>query len=342
MLKGRYYDGTSSQQKNVTIIPNSSSELRVIGDGIRFTCPLSDIKVSSRVGNTRRHLNFPDGSQCETDDNDAVDQLLSGIRGEATRQLLHHWESSIGYVLGAILITVSLLWLGVNHGIPALAKRIAFSLPATTEKMLGQEALAGLDKTLLEPTRLSIERQAELKALFAGMTSSIEGAQGYQIEFRSSRTMGPNALALPSGIVVITDALVNLSKNNDELVAVLAHEIGHLKQRHELRRLLQSSATGILLIAITGDLSSVASLGAWLPVLLVDTKYSRSFETEADEFSLDYLNHHNIPTHSFVDILQRIANRSGANAPVPDFISTHPATSERIQNFQLGRNTDLK
>jgi len=340
MLKGRYYDGSSSRQRNVTIVPSSPSALKVIGDGISFTYPLSDIKVSSRIGNTRRHLNFPDGSQCETDDNDAVDRLLSGIRGEATRRLLHQWESSIGYVLGALLITVALLWLGVNNAIPVLAKRIAFSLPATTERMLGQQALAGLDKTVLEPTRLSLERQTELKALFANMTSSIEGAQDYQIEFRSSRKMGPNALALPSGIVVITDALVNLSKTDNELVAVLAHEIGHLKQRHALRRLLQSSTTGILLIAITGDLSSVASLGAWLPVLLVDTKYSRSFETEADDFSLDYLHRHNIPTQSFADILQRIESGSGAIGQLPDFISTHPATPERIRNFRLGRNTD--
>ncbi len=135
---------------------------------------------------------------------------------------------------------------------------------------------------------------------------------------------------------------IGISKDDNELVAVLAHEIGHLQQRHELRRLLQSSATGILLIAITGDLSSVASLGTWLPVLLIDTKYSRSFETEADQFSFEYLNHHNIPTHSFADILQRIESNSGANGQVPDFISTHPATQERIQNFQLSRNTDLK
>ena len=334
MLKGRYYDGKSSQQRNVTIVSSPPSELSVLGADINFTCSLNDVRVSSRVGNTRRHLNFPDGSQCETDDNDAVDRLFSGIRSEAPRRLLHQLESRIGYVLGALLVTVALLWLGVNYGIPVLAKRIAFSLPSTTEKMLGQEALAVLDKILLEPTKLSLERQTELKALFVGMTSSIDGGQGYQIEFRASSKMGPNALALPSGIVVINDALVNLSKNNNELVAVLAHEIGHLQQRHELRRLLQDSVTGVLLIAITGDLSSIASLGAWLPALLVDTKYSRSFEMEADEFSFKYLKRHDIPTDSFVDILQRIESKSGSEGHFPDFLSTHPATRERIQNLR--------
>lgn len=333
-LKCRYYDGKSSQQKNVTIVLSSPSEISVTGEGVSFTCPLVDVKVSSRVGNTRRHLNFPDGSQCETDDNDAVDKMFHCMRGEAPRRLQHQWESRTGYVLGAFLITVAVLWMGINYGIPVLAKRIAFSMPVATEKLLGQEALATLDKILFEPTRLSPERQSELKALFADMTSSIEGARDYQIEFRASSKMGANALALPSGIVVITDALVNLSKNNNELVAVFAHEIGHLKQRHELRRLLQGSATGVLLIAVTGDLSSVASLGTWLPAVLVDSKYSRSFETEADEFSFDYLKRHDIPTDSFADILQRMESKSGSKGDLANFLSTHPATQERIQNLR--------
>ncbi len=305
-----------------------------MGEGINFTCSLNDIRVSSRVGNTRRHLNFPDGSQCEADDNDAVDKLFSNIRSEAPRRLLHQLESRIGYVFGSLLVAVTILWLGVNYGIPMLAKQIAFSLPSATEQILGQKALAGLDKVLLEPTKLPPERQTELRALFAGMTSDLDGAQGYQIEFRASNKMGPNALALPSGIVVIDDALVNLSKNNNELVAVLAHEIGHLQQRHELRRLLQDSAIGVLFIAITGDLSSIASLGVWLPALLVDTKYSRSFETEADEFSFEYLKRHAIPIDSFVDILQRIESKSGSEGHFPNFLSTHPATQERIQKLR--------
>lgn len=137
------------------------------------------------------------------------------------------------------------------------------------------------------------------------MTLDVEGAQDCQLVFRSSRPLGPNALAVPSGIVVMTDSLVNLSQDDNELIAVLAHEMGHLKQRHQLRRLLQSSATGLLLVAVTGGLSSVASLGAWLPTLLVDSKYSRSLDSDADDFSLAFLTSHNIPRTALANILQR-------------------------------------
>ena len=70
---------------------------------------------------------------------------------------------------------------GISYGIPALAKQIAFRLSPSTEATLGQEALAGLDKVLLEPTRLAPERQAEVKALFSDMTTNIDGAGDYRL-----------------------------------------------------------------------------------------------------------------------------------------------------------------
>ena len=334
LLQARYFDGNSSKAQKVTISVNASSQLTVQGGGVNLTYQLDDVKVSARLGNTRRHLYFPDGSQCETDENDAIDELLAGRKNEAAKRLLHKWESSIGYAFGAIIITVVALWAGINYGVPALAKSIAFGLPADTEKELGQQALAGLDSVLLDPTQLSAARQAELRAVFSGMTSDIEGAQNYQLVFRKSDKIGPNALALPSGVIVVTDSLVNIAKSNNELVAVLAHEIGHLKQRHDLRRMLQGSATVVILIAVTGDLSSISSIGAGLPTLLVDSKYSRDYETEADDFSLAYLRSHHIPTEAFADILERIAGRSKNDVGLANYVSSHPATAERIKKFR--------
>ena len=234
----------------------------------------------------RANSTFPDGSQCETDDNDAIDELFAGVRAAAPGRLMHRWESRVRYVAAAFVLTSVLLWAGISYGIPALAKQIAFGLSPSTDAMLGQEALAGLDKVLLEPTQLAPERQAEVKALFSDMTTNIDGASDYRLEFRASKKIGANALALPSGIIVITDPLVELAKNDGELTAVLAHEIGHLRQRHDLRRVLQGSATAVLIIAVTGDMSSVASLAAALPTFLVNSKYSRGLREGGRRFCL--------------------------------------------------------
>jgi Zn-dependent protease with chaperone function len=334
-VEARFYDGKSSQRRKVSICSEPPDRLRVVGEGVDFSCALAEVHPSSRVGNTRRHLYFADGSQCETEDNDAIDEIFSGVRAGAFDRVLHRWESRLGYVLFALVLTAASLWAGVTYGIPALAKQVAFSLPAATDRMLGQEALEGLDKVLLEPTQLTPKRRAELMALFSDMAASIPGAAGYRLELRASKRIGANALALPSGIVVVTDPLVKLANSDDELIAVLAHEIGHLRQRHGLRRVLQDSATALVVIAVTGDIGSVVSLTAALPALLVQSKYSRDFEREADDFALDYLKRRAIPAESLTAILLRMEKKAGAPGSFPDYLSSHPATKERAERSRV-------
>ncbi len=329
-LTARYYDGKTSQQREVLIWFDPPS-LRVIGEGIDFSCSIAEVQPSTRVGNTRRHLRFADGSSCETEDNDAIDAIFADSTSEAPGRLIHLWESRLGYALLALALTAAALWGGITYGIPALAKQVAFGLPASTEKAIGRNALAGLDRILLSPSELPSARGEKLRTLFSKMMSDIEGAADYRIELRASKALGANALALPSGVVVVTDKLVELAKNDAELIAVLAHEIGHLRHRHTLRRLLQDSATVLLMAAVTGDLTSVVSLASALPAMLLQAKYSRDFETEADDFALEYMKRHGVAPESLGAILLRMEQGRGKAGDVPDYLSTHPATRERAE-----------
>lgn len=341
MLEAYFYDGKSSQQRKVSICAEPPDHLRIVGKGIDISYALTEVRLSSRVGNTRRRLYFADGAQCETENNDAIDQLFAkthlAMYSAKLAQLLHRWESRIAYVLFAFSLTAVLLWAGATYGIPALAKQIAFKLPAATDQMLGRQALEGLDQTLLTPTQLPPKRQAELHALFAVMVANIPGASDYSLALRASKMIGANALALPSGIVVVTDPLVALAKNDDELTAVLAHEIGHLRQRHSLRQVLQNSTTALIVIAATGDIGSLTSLSAVLPTLLVQSKYSRDFEREADDFAVDYLKQHAIPSESFSAILLRMEGQASTSGDITNYLSSHPATQERAESSRTAR-----
>ena len=64
----------------------------------------------------------------------------------------------------------------------------------------------------------------------------------------------PNALALPDGSVVFSDELIELAENDEELIAIAYHELGHLEHRHLICRSLQDSAVLIGLFLLTGDL----------------------------------------------------------------------------------------
>src|SRR5207253_5111075 len=103
----------------------------------------------------------------------------------------------------------------------------------------------------------------------------------YKIQFPQS-FLGANAFALPSGIIVVTDDLVRLSRSDDEVLGVLAHELGHVKHRHTMRRLLEGSATALIIAGVTGDVASTTSLAAAAPTLLLQTRHSRDNEREAD------------------------------------------------------------
>lgn len=331
MFEARYYDGKTSQQHKVTVYPASATEMRIVGDTVDVVCALAHVRVSPRVGNTRRHLYFVDGAQCETEDNDAVDVLFKRHPAVALNHPLHHWESKLRYVGLALVLTVAIIWLGITYGVPSLAKQVAFHLPVATDELIGKEALAELDQHFLHPSRLSPVRQAELSQHFADLQRDIPHAQRYQLVLRDSPSIGANALALPSGIIVMTDALVKLAQNEDELVGVLAHEIGHLQQRHAVRQLLQNSATALVVMVITGDIGTVTSLAAGLPTLLVQSKYSRDFEREADDFAFAYLKQHHRSPEALTGILLRMEKRGSESASIWDVFSTHPATQERAE-----------
>ncbi len=83
-----------------------------------------------------------------------------------------------------------------------------------------------------------------------------QDGRDYAIRFRASK-IGPNALALPGGVIYVTDELVELAPDDDAVIGVLAHELGHIEQRHLMRRLFASAAVGAAAAVLFGDVSTV-------------------------------------------------------------------------------------
>lgn len=338
-LAGTFYAGRSSRPVAASV-QVENGQLRVL-DGEEVLVgplPMAVVKVESRLGNTPRMLRFAGGGTFETSDNEAVDQLLHGVGRR--HGLVHRLESRLRYVLLAVLVTVSFVWGGVRYGIPVLAERVAFALPETVSRQIGQGVLDVLDEQVLFSSELSAKEQTRLRERFAPLLAR-EGLP-VRLEFRKAIAgIGANAFALPSGTVVITDQLVALAKHDEELLAVLAHEIGHVERRHGLRQALQGSALGLLTMMVTGDLSSVSSLVTALPVLLTQLGYSRDFEYEADRFAADLLAGQGIDAQRLGVILARLesaAHCESGEACTPGavdgwsrYLSTHPPTAERLR-----------
>ena len=333
-LSASFYDGQTSEKKDVQLHFYGSGDVIIRGLEDELKYSLGDLRISARVGNTPRSLYLPGGAKCETFDNDAVDALLERHRRHRGAAWLHRLESRLRYVALAVVVTGVVAWGFVQYGIPLLAKHVADALPASVDTALGKEGLAVMDRLFFAPSGLSETRQHELHGIFAEIAGASTDDHQLKLVFRKGPRVGANAFALPSGVVVITDELVSLARHDNELIAVLAHEIGHVVHRHALRRVLQDSTVVLVIAAVTGDVTSITSLAATIPVVLVEAKYSRDFEREADDYSLQYLRAKDISPRHFADILQRMEHSFPARSELPPYLSTHPATEERVQRFR--------
>jgi Zn-dependent protease with chaperone function len=332
-LTGTYYDGATSHAEQVELSSSADRQIRIHGSSVDQRFHIDDLKISDRIGNIPRALELPGGGRCDVSNNDALDSFLEqlGYTGNTT-SWIHVLESRWRYVALAMVITGVFSWSMFVWGIPALADHAARALPTSVDRALGQGTLKILDRGLLAESELDTAVRQRLRQRFDTMTHKLEDGSHYRLEFRAGKKIGANALALPSGIIIVTDELVELAANDDEVIAVLAHEIGHLVHRHSVRLVMQDSAVVLLVTTITGDAFSTSSLAAALPIVLLHSSYSQEFETEADRYARDYLVDNNIPTGAFADILERISDDEDTSA-VEKYLSTHPGTPERIKMF---------
>ena len=150
----------------------------------------------------------------------------------------------------------------------------------------------------------------------------------------------PNAFALPGRTIILTDEMVEFAQSDDELMAVLAHELGHLDGRHAMRMVLQQSGVAVLVAALAGDAVGMTILAVFVPATLLNARYSRAFELEADDYALDLFRRHDRSRQPFVDVLRRFATdkrTADTRDPLLRYLSSHPATDERVQRAEQAR-----
>ncbi len=335
-----YFDGKVSARREATLCFDGF-HLTIRAAGVDISCSAGEIIVPPGVGSVRRTIRLPGGGLCVVEDAELLAELERAGGGSNLTKAVHRWEKSLALSMATLLLTALVVLLLVRYGIPFLAKRTALALPPATELTIGRETLAAMDRLLMAPSKLDQKRRDELAALLRRVAGPSADAAGYRLESRSCPAVGANAFALPSGIIVITDELVELARSDDELAAVLAHEAGHSRQRHPLRHALQSSAVGLIMATLSGDLVSISSLAATLPTLLAETSYSREFEREADAAAIAWMKSAGVPPLRYAEFLGRMQAQQNVRRADPferksrarNYLSTHPDTEERIRQI---------
>ena len=113
----------------------------------------------------------------------------------------------------------------------------------------------------------------------------------------------------------------------------MIHEMAHVTHRHAIRSVIQNTGVIVLNATLAGDMTSITSLAASIPTLLLESGYSRMFEIEADEAVAHFFLKKQWPIKFYEDILLKIT-KGGPDSGSADLISTHPDVQKRIQRLR--------
>lgn len=305
-VKGMLYGGQNTGRQSSVLIVDAQQQVRI--DGTDFEpCGVSDLHIASRVGNTARMIRLPNNMQFESSENDAIDRIVALSKASHSVFNIHLLESKLSYIVLSLVLFVAVTYGAVTVGIPAASNALAKSLPASVSALLGDGALDQLDE-YLKPSQLDKERQQYYTDLFSSIAPQSDTFQ-FRLNFRKGGLLGANAFALPNGDIIVTDEFIELAEKDEEVLAVLYHEIGHVLERHSLRQLMEATGTTILLAWILEDVEGVANIVLSAPLFFIQSSYSRSHETEADTFALEKMLAADIDPIYFSSIMGKLSNQ---------------------------------
>lgn len=340
MIPAVYFDGQTARKQPVGI-SFADGNIHVDGEGITLVEPFHPGMLSERLGNAPRQLHFSDGGYALIQDNAALEEMLRHL-GIKPQSVVSRMEARWRYAAGALVITVAVGVSAYIWGLPILASEVAERIPPAIAAEMDEQTLILLDKGTLAPSTLSVAQQQNIANQFRRLIPPIgEHTPDYKLVFRNSKAIGPNAFAMPGGTILVTDQLVKLAErepaNQDQVIGVLTHELGHIHHRHALRQLVQGSVVALAMTWFLGDVSTVL---AAVPTLMLQTRYTREFESQADEYALLMMKRNHLSPDLLADMLMKLESfhglKKGTNEQdgLEGYFSTHPLTQDRIRKLR--------
>jgi beta-barrel assembly-enhancing protease len=230
-----------------------------------------------------------------------------------------------------------------------LARMAANSIPIEVEQQLGDAVFKGVQQQMkiIGDPRWRAQLETVTRRLLPAVTNS-----GYPFRFHVAEAEDLNAFAIPGGHLVVHTGLLKAVKRPEELAGVIAHEMAHVTQRHSLRNLIEALGLSLIVQTLFGDASGLVAAATKGSESLLRQKFSRDTEREADDVGWDLLVMANLDPRGMIDFFHTMQEELAKNpaAAAADgrlsFLSTHPATAERIERLEakwkaLPRQTDF-
>ena len=313
------------QEARLLKLANDALELRSEDTGERLTsCEKSGAQLELTAGQGSRNVTLQDGWLFQSSDPD-----LGNFLGESTRsKFLRKLESPRPHVFAIIAACLAGAYGLYVYALPLIVALGVWLTPQPMRLAMDKATIQTLDWTLAEPTKLSAEIQSIWQDEFDRLKAHLDEGVNFTLNFRAMPGLGPNAMALPGGNVIITDALlVEFGDDKDLVLGVLAHELGHVLEEHGLRQVYRSLSIRMLVALFAGDAGPVIEDLLLEGQLLLQLTYSREHELSADQFALELLEKAEIDPRGLRRFFDEVV---GYEAEINDWLSTHPTGKERI------------
>lgn len=232
------------------------------------------------------------------------------------------------------------------QALPNLGGSDSAELSPLMERKLGEDVMTSIRR---DPLYLGDLTTLDYLNLFGGnllaATPEARGDAGYDFFFFAVRDPSLNAFALPGGFIGVHSGLVLAAQSESELASVLAHEIGHVSQRHIARMIGNQKQDSLLPIAglLLGALAMSVSPDLGMAAMMTGTglaaqrqlSFGRDAEREADRIGVSILNGGGFEMNGMVSFFGRM-QAAGRNRSenIPSYLMTHPLTTERIADIE--------
>ncbi len=331
-----YFDGRSARAVPVRVFADSQ-HLHAQSDDAHLQWPLADVQWPETTRHGQRVLHLNDGGTLQAADAVAFDRWRAGLGHQDgwVVRAQQNWR----WTAVAALSLVVVLAAGWRWGVPVAARGVVALLPVSVDRAVGEAALKSIEANWLKPSALPRERQDELRRALMTTVSSYQAKHPdhvqpvWDLKFAAAdKAIGPNAFALPGGTLIVTDALVELLKGEDDaLIGVMAHELGHVQHRHGMRGVVQASVVGAAASVMVGDFSTLL---ATVPAVVAQMGYSRDAEREADAHAVRMLRASGRSPAAMVVLFERLQPQMAKLPRLPIALASHPSDDERVRFFR--------
>jgi predicted Zn-dependent protease len=241
------------------------------------------------------------------------------------------------FLLGLLLAPAVLA-----EGLPDLGDYSLSVLPPQEERRIGEEIMREIRASgeLVN----DIEVADYLAALgYKLAANSSDNRQEFNFFVIQDPTI--NAFALPGGFIGVHTGLIQSARSESELASVLAHEIGHVVQKHMARMVAQQKqdtipsiaamAAAILMARANPQLGQASMTAVQAGSVQKQLDYTREHEREADRVGLQILNDSGFDTRAMPAFFETLMKSSRvAEGSAPSFLRTHPLSTERIADVR--------